>query len=451
MAPFFWPPMTRCPSLRAAVALTALAALFACGCAELPYRPVEGALRRGDTAGARAALEAGSKAYGSPARLLLLMDEAALDHYAGDAQASARAVDDADKLIDQLYTISLGSEALGMLTNNMNTPYTGENFERVLLHVVGMLDYASLGERDEALVEARRADDRLKQYAKSVGADKVGYREDALARYLSAVLYEGGDAQDRQDAYLDYKKADEAFDLYAQLYATGKPRRLMADLQRMAAALGEDEDLARFRQRDGVVEAPAPIPGGAELLVLLYDGLAPVKVSRQLNLPAALDDGTVQYFSLALPEFVVRAPGLPRARLVAGGRSADFELFEDVNSIAVRDLRDRMGLVMLKETARAVLKFQAARAIQKKAAEAGEGAQLFAALATNIYGVISSQADIRSWRTLPGRIWLARLAVPSGAVHPYLLLERDGERRDLDLGAQTLRPGEQRFLVQPAF
>lgn len=437
------------------LAFAAGAALLGTGCAVLPYVKVENALVSGDVASARAALAQGEKEYGKSARLLYLFDQTSLAHYAGDWNASNQSLEQADALIDQLYTKSLSAEAKSFLINDMSLPYTGENFERVMLHVLGMLNYAALGDKDNALVEARRADERLKQYSEAVGADKVGYREDALARYVSAVLYEGGSKQDLWDAYLDYKKADEAFDLYAKLYATPKPARLKADLQRFADGLGEKEDLEKWQKRDGV-QAYVPLAqtrrDQAEVVALLYDGLAPVKTSKSLHLPVNLEDGTAQYFSLALPDFVVRGLPVPDAMLLAPGQgSAPFQLFQDINSIAVRDLQDRSALILVKATARALVKFQAARAVQRKAREAGGAAEVLAFLGTNIYNLVSEQADIRSWRTLPGRIWIARLALPPGVQDVQIHLRRAGQDETLDLGTVKLRAGEKRFLLKALY
>jgi hypothetical protein len=435
--------------------LTTLAALaLGTACAVLPYAKVESALLAGSPQQALTALNASQKQYGDKARLLYLFDQVSLAHYAGDWAASNGALEQANTLIDQLYTRSLSAEAASMLVNDMSRAYRGENFERVMLHVLGMLNYAALGERDSALVEARRADERLKQYAAAVGPDKVAYKEDALARYVAAFLYEGGTRQELWDAYIDYKKADEAFELYHKLYTTLKPQRLKADLQRLAQGLGEKDDLERWQARDGAkdfVPLSRTRRDQAEVLVLLYDGLAPVKVSKAMNVPVHLEDGTQQYFQLALPEFVVRPSPVPQAKLRANGAEASFELFQDINSIAVRDLQDRSGLILSRATARALAKFQAARAVQSKAREAGGGAELLAMLGTNLFTVFSEQADIRSWRTLPGRIWLARLALPPGEQTLMVDLRQGGESRTLDLGALKLGPGDKKVLVRTIF
>jgi hypothetical protein len=128
------------------------------------------------------------------------------------------------------------------------------------------------------------------------------------------------------------------------------------------------------------------LAGGAELVLLVYDGLAPVK--------------------MALPNlhFEPHAAPLPKGRLVAGVRTTVMELYEDVNAIAGRDLKDRLALGTVK-------------------------------------GI-----DLRSWRSLPGRVWIARLWVPSGESRPRLYVDQGGYTQTVDLGDLTLKAGERHFL-----
>jgi hypothetical protein len=419
-------------------------------CATLPYAKVEGAMRQGQFGVAAETVKGAEKEYGHKARLLYLMDRAMTLHLAGDYAASNEAVEKGAQLIDALYTKSLSAEAASFLVNDMSLPYRGDNYERVMLHLLGMLNYSSLGDKDGALVEARRANELLQAYAQEVGEDKLGYREDALTRYVSAVLYESGSRQELWDAYLDYKKADQAFDLYAKLYQTPKPRRLKADLQRLAQGLGEEDDLERWRARDGQ-QAFTPLSetrrDRAELVVLLYQGLAPAKISTSLTLPIALADGTQQYFRIALPQAVAMALPDPQATLSVGSAPlAPFELFQDVNAIAVRDLQDKSAALTLKATARALAKFQAAREVQKQAREAGGAAEILAFVGTNLYTLFSEQADIRSWRTLPGRIYVARVTLEPGKQRAQIYVEAGGASRQVDLGELDLKAGQKLFL-----
>jgi hypothetical protein len=423
------------------------------GCASAPrYEALEANLNAGRYEAAAQSLKGDEKRYGANARLLYYFDCLWAEHLAGHYAQSNEFVEKANALIDELYTKSVSKEALAFLGNDMSLPYQGENFERVMLHIVGMLNYARLGDVDAALVESRRADERMKQYVAKFGKDKIVYQQDALARYLSAALYELEGGQQLSDAYLDYKKTDEAFGLYGKAYGTPYPKLLEKDLLRMADGLGESEEYSKFSKRFSG-EASTPLKSlkrdKGEVIVLLYEGLAPVKISENVSLPMALRDGTRQYFSMAFPHFVARQQAYSDAWLQDDqGQTTQFELFQDITNIAIRDLKDRVGLITVKAIARATVKFQAARAIQAEAKKAGGAAELFAFLGTNIYGVVSEQADTRSWRTLPSRILLARLAMEPGKHHLKLSVGKGDHSSDILLENVDVQAGKKVFLTQ---
>ena len=432
--------------IRMATLCMLLVTMVGCGFAP-PYVKVEDSLRAGNYIGATKALEENKKAYGDKSLLLYYFDRLWAEHLAGNYKTSNDYVELADKLIDDLYTKSVTGEALAFLGNDMSLPYDGENFERVMLHTVGMLNYASLGQVDEALVEARRADQRLMQYVDKAGKDKVTYQQDALSRYLSASLYESEGGQARWDAFLDYKKCDEAFASYAKAYGTPLPGLLKSDLLRMSSKLGEKEATNAFFARFGS-QPLADTKDKGEVIVILNEGLAPVKISDHIDLPIALSDGTVQYFSAAFPRFVPRLTSFASAKVSDGaGEAVPLELFQDVQGIAIRDLADRVALIRVKAIARATVKFQAARALQQEAKkEGGEGAQLLAILSTNIYGIISEQADTRSWRTLPGRISLARLNLAPGLHNLHLSINTAGGPIMRDFPGVDVKAGKVRIV-----
>ena len=76
------------------------------------------------------------------------------------------------------------------------------------MNVYLALNFAAQGLPDEALVEARKVDLKLKEYARQYEG-KNAYQEDAFARYLSGILYES--TGEINDAFIAYKKAYEAY------------------------------------------------------------------------------------------------------------------------------------------------------------------------------------------------------------------------------------------------
>ena len=79
--------------------------------------------------------------------------------------------------------------------------------------------------------------------------------------------------------------------------------------------------------------------------------------------------------------------------------SSDTELVEDINRIALKNLEDRRGRITLKMAARAATKQIAIHKVKNKTAR-----ELL-----NIANIFVERADTRSWRTLPGEIYLGSL------------------------------------------
>ena len=431
-----------------------LFSLALAGCASIPYEKLAARLGRRDFEGLARLVGESEKDYGKQSRLLYHFDHAMALHLKGDWSASNQDVAAAGELIDELYTKSLSGEALAFLSNDMALPYAGENFQRVGIHVLGLLNYALLGLKDEALVEAKKAEQRLKQTQDAVGGGKVAYSEDALARYLSALLYEEAGGQERWDAYLDYKHSLRALEAYHRDYGQPLPRRIGVDLQRLAKGLGEAGEAKEWEQRFGPFEGATlkeTASSRCEVVVLLFEGLAPAKVSEGVQLPIVLKDGTRQFFTAAFPAYRRRDEEPASAWVLVGEQREELEVFQDWAAIAVRDLKDRVGLLTLKAIARATAKFQAARAIQQEARKAGQGAELLAFLGTNLYSLASEQADTRSWRTLPARVQLARLDLPPGRHRVSLELRQGGAQEMADLGELDLKAGDKALLRYAAY
>ena len=85
----------------------------------------------------------------------------------------------------------------------------------------------------------------------------------------------------------------------------------------------------------------------------------------------------------------------------------------------------------------------------KKASEQNETAGLL----INLMGVITEQADTRSWLTLPEHVNLARLPLPPGTYDLQVeLLGRQGEPLSVQsIPAVEVRPGDWTFISRRIF
>ena len=182
--------------------------LLSCGPSGRYYTKVDRYLAEGEYDRADSLIEKNQGEYGATNSVLYDMDRAMTLHLAGRYAGSNRHLESAERRIDDLYTQSVTSHAGAMLTNDNTLPYEGEDYEKVFINVIGALNYVYLGQWDDALVEARKVDHKLNVLNDRYDKKNV-YKEDAFARYLSGILYEG--RGEWNDAFISYRKAYETY------------------------------------------------------------------------------------------------------------------------------------------------------------------------------------------------------------------------------------------------
>jgi hypothetical protein len=412
-------PSTAGRGLRAVCSLFALVLLAACAPAAQHYVRVEDWLAHAQFADADRLVEEHAKQYGRRNEVLYGLDRAMTLHYAGRYEESNRFLDRAERLIDDLFTKSVTAETSAMLSNDLTLPYEGEDFETVLINVVAALNYVLLNQWDDALVEARKVDHKLNVINDRYDKKNV-YKEDAFARYLSGILYEG--KGELNDAFIAYRKAYDTYRTYHEQYGTPLPPTLPADLLRVTDALGLVEEHEHYRELfpDATWTSERDFLAQAQVLVISYDGLAPVKVNEFVDAPIPDGSNGIYIIRVAFPKFVPRPTGLTGADVRVVGETGAVAsqrtfLVEDITAIAQKNLADRIGRISAKAIARATAKYAATRAAEHKVSQSrGDGSGAMVGLLGNLYSIVTEQADTRSWRTLPGAIRMARVAVPPG-------------------------------------
>ena len=81
-------------------------------------------------------------------------------------------------------------------------------------------------------------------------------------------------------------------------------------------------------------------------------------------------------------------------------------LVEDVETIAIETFKAQRPFILLRTLVRALGKYLLFRQANKKNEALG--------LLTNLAGVLTEQADTRSWQTLPNQIFMVRMPLPAG-------------------------------------
>jgi hypothetical protein len=437
------------PFMRA-LSIALLAALILAGCTGgTIFFKLDENLAQGDCAAAMALIDKSADRYGSNAQLLYLLDAAMVTMQCGDLDAAQDYFQRADDLAERLWTESVSRHAVAMVTNDTVLPYAGEDFERVMIHLMSAIGYLQADQPDEALVEARRLDTLL-ALINDKHEKKNRYREDAFARYLSGILHEADGDWDA--AFIDYHRAVEVYRDDYQDYGTALPAMLVDDLVRAARIVDRMADIEGLvpeaclaGQPEGQPSRPPPVdrpdPEG-RVVFITFAGYAPQKVQDMLAVPTPY--GPV---GMAFPRMEVAPPRCSHGGLTLYGKDqffeADLVLVEDIDRIAVKNLDDRKGRILAKAIARAAAKQVAIHGISHSTDDRDLRQAIEATL--NLVNILLvERADTRSWQTLPGRIYMTRLRVPAG----MYAAELDACGQRFDLGNVQVGSGTTRYLFR---
>jgi len=462
--------------------------LMVAGCSTPPthYALIEDSLRAGDRGKADQIMEQAEPSYGAKSRVLYGMERGMMLHLAGRYQDSNAVLDLADTEAEKLYTRRIRIETKAFMLNDTDLPYEGESFERVMINVLKALNYAVIGNWESSLVEARRIDQRLNVLADQANGGDV-YREDAFARYLTGMLYEA--AGELNDAFIAYRKAYDHYWLMQGTTQVPAPYLLRADLLRITDALNMTQEHEEYRQ---AFPETSWQPAGetrhlAQIVVFSYNGRAPRKEDRFIDLPVSLealklvlltkgvlgastqDTRAAESVLYGMNGRVVRVaiPALvPQKTAVTYGeislRNPDMDIHartervQNVTALAEQDLSEHMAGVATKAVARAAVKYAMAEGVSQgvhsAAGQNNAGAliAIFVRLLAHTLAVGTEEADKRSWRTLPDEVQVARLWVPAGSYELRVRsVGRNGERVGRDaVHPVILEAGETRFITE---
>ena len=378
-----------------------------------------------DYAGALAKLE---KPQGKTNKLLYRFEKGLILHYQGQYEASNREFEKAERLIDQLYARSISREIASLVTNDAIRPYSGEEFERSFIHYYRAMNYQYLGQPEEALVECRKANLRLEDYAAAADYE-LSYKNDAFLQYMTGLFFEA--EGELNDAYIAYRDAEKGYRAYEQVFGMEVPRMLARDLARLADKMGYEEDLEEYIERYRLEPAELEPEKGGGIIVFAEIGFVPRKRQHEINVPILEDDDTgkvwvlsdrmvyryrqrhhydkVKYWlRVALPYYEAVPRQIHSAVLKGGGLSARSVVVEDLNTIAFKSFNEKEDTILLRTIARGLAKYVVTQKAEKKNEILGS--------LVNFFTASTEAADTRGWLSLPAHIQITRFSLPPGTV-----------------------------------
>jgi hypothetical protein len=393
--------------------------ICSCVSAVRPFDDTNSYVYQGDFDEARMQLEFDKDLLYKDTDLVLYeLDSGILSHYAGLYEQSNSELSDAEKAMEAAFTKSI-SQAIGSYIVNDNlVDYPGEEYEDIYTNVFMALNYLHLGSTEDAFVEIRRFDNKLKnislKYAAAIqsaalkakennlstdtaySSKSLTFHNSALARYISMIMYyESGDID---SAIVDKKYIQSAFQNQVQLYNFPIPTAV-----------------------DNLF-----VPRNSDLCTLHFVSLNGKAPYKEEDVFRTYNENTGSYFKLSLPVLIARPSSVYTtvARVVNENgeviASIPLEKIESIENIAFDTFQQRQAFLYIKTFLRAMTKTTSSSVITNafndglENSDSGPWLGTLFQLASSIAIETTEQADLRTSQFLPNSVFVGNVAVPPG-------------------------------------
>ncbi|MDR1956660.1 MAG: hypothetical protein LBQ30_07390 [Treponema sp.] len=384
------------------------AALFISCATTDPYIPVDELVEQENfTQSAETLEELNGNIYRGKDKVLYYLDKGLLTHYAGNYEGSSVLLQEGERAIEANFAVSISQEIGTVLLNDRTREYDGEDYEDIYLNAFNALNYYHRKSMDEALVEIRRMNNKLRDLSVKYGTlmtnmqkialennaeippnpeTPVKFNNSALARYLGMLFYRGAGLMD--DARIDQQQLRIAMADAPSIYPNPLPSSVTNELS-------------------------IP-PGMARLNVIGFAGRTPIKNEEVLRIPLGAG-----WIKIALPVMTDRPSRVVSINVVFdSGESFDLELLEDISAVAAATFAQKKNLIYTKSIIRASVKGVAATVLNVMAAEedSGEKSGLYSllGLGTQFFAEASEKADLRVARYFPGKAYVGGINLAPG-------------------------------------
>lgn len=405
------------------------------GCSSYRGTYVE-AYRAGNFPVAAAQLE--RESGGKPAsangkdRLLFLLEQGAILRTAGDLEGSNAAFDAADRLFqhyDEKARTRLGREAVATFANLAEVPYEGYGYDRIMMNAYKALNYMEQGNDDFARAELKRI-----AYAQQLNETRKAAR---IADAQAAARQKASDIQLRRSLN-DPRLSSLSGRLIGDIAANARAVYVNAFAEYLQGIYylhcgdSSDQELARaafrstctmssnaYAQQD--LQLADAIAAGAGLQPITYvifeSGVAPRREEIRIDVPIwyaniAVHDTGVDYVGAAFPRLVPTPGAMPGLTIQTATERHPTQLLVDVDAVVAKDFEDELPTVITRTLISAAAKASAAYAAHR-ATRNDELLNTLTRIGTTVLQYSLNRADLRTWRTLPKWIVIARFPTPA--------------------------------------
>ena len=391
-------------------------------------------------------------------KLLLNLEDGALQRAAGHLDTSVQALDHADEIYSVFEVgpnVRISQEAAATAINDTIKDYTGYAYDGIMLNTYKALDALELGDMDRTRAElnhaSQRQTDAAAKYAKEI-ADAQKNQPDQQSGQQDQFDVDAAkkDPQFQQQFNQDYADLNvQDLSAYADfvnpfteyvhglflVYAgvdSSDAEKGATTMRRVAGLVKGNPYVAQDAvTADKIANGAQPTP---TTYVIYEAGEAPERGQIKIRFPLILRnrDGGGQLIEAAFPTLEKRPSDAEQVNVQAGGANYPTAVVCNMDDVIEQEFKIELPGVIARAMISAAVKAISQYAIDKAGANSNNAfANALLHVASGAFVEASTQADRRTWKSLPKLFSVASLptpadrnitiAFPNGAVTPVHL------------------------------
>ncbi len=345
------------------------------------------------------------KLYSGNDKSLKYLDLGLVSHYSKDFQKSNEELESAEKLFEKNSAKSISQEVSSTFLNDNVIDYSASLYEDIYLNIFMALNYISLQKFDDAMVEVRKFDTKLKSISSKMQVQIENQRRElkenstsmpkgdfkfhnsALARYLSMILYRTDG--DYSNAQVDLNLLKEAFSLQKNVYDFDYPK--------------EVEDELNVKKSD------------AHLNIFAFTGKGPIKKEESVSLYCVN-----AFYKVATPTMESRDSDIYGVKVEITDennqivQTKNLALIENIENIAFESFNQESAAIIGKLLARMAVKISSAVAFDTLAKKNDNGIFSVLGLFSKVVSFASERADVRCSHFFPKKAYVSGINLTPG-------------------------------------
>jgi len=341
--------------------------------------------------------------------------------YANEDNTSIKVFNDSENIIkyysNQILAKNITQTFTSTLINDTTRPYIGTQYDGIMLNTYKAIAYMALQDKDGARVEFNRAIDRQRRA-------KIFFNEMIAKEYLAIEKERKKDGKNFKVNELD--KNSLIRQQYPSLYAYKPYPNFINPTTTYLAGLFAKADGADskanslLKEAFGMMKENKSVKMDLEediieptVWLIFENGQAPFLQEWRIDFPIWIFTNKLSYISVALPKLVLRKKAYNYLNITNDtNNTLQTTFLSSMDRVIQTEFEKNYDAIVNRAILSTATKAAINYTIQEQTNNNNSSLAAFISIASAIYQIASTQADTRSWTTLPKEFQLARFTRP---------------------------------------